>query len=111
VLLRERRGKEGGPVGRIVVDTNLFAAGFNPASDAARVLAAVRAGTLRLVWERLGSCFASLSFIQARVMLTATLQQGDRRRPPATGIKRPVPDTQQPAREDQRRFSRWPEVA
>jgi len=49
VLLRERRGKEGGPVGRIVVDTNLFAAGFNPASDAARVLAAVRAGTLQLV--------------------------------------------------------------
>ena len=36
----------------VVVDTNLFvAAGFNPASDAARILAAVRAGTLRLVWD------------------------------------------------------------
>jgi predicted nucleic acid-binding protein len=39
-------------VDRIVVDTNLFvAAEFNPSSDAARVLAAVRAGTARLVWD------------------------------------------------------------
>jgi predicted nucleic acid-binding protein len=36
----------------VVVDTNVFvAAGFNPGRDAARVLAAVRAGTLRLVWD------------------------------------------------------------
>lgn len=36
----------------VVADTNLFvAAGFNPAGDAARVLASVRAGTLRLVWD------------------------------------------------------------
>ncbi|MDB5308831.1 MAG: putative nucleic acid-binding protein contains domain [Gemmataceae bacterium] len=36
----------------VVVDTNLFvAAGFNPGSDAAIVLAAVRAGRLRLVWD------------------------------------------------------------
>jgi predicted nucleic acid-binding protein len=36
----------------VVIDTNLFvAAGFNPASDAARVLAAIRAGGLRLVWN------------------------------------------------------------
>jgi predicted nucleic acid-binding protein len=36
----------------VVVDTNLFvAAGFNPASGAARVLALVRAGALRLVWD------------------------------------------------------------
>lgn len=35
----------------VVIDTNLFvAAGFNPGSDAARVLRAVRAGTVRLVW-------------------------------------------------------------
>jgi predicted nucleic acid-binding protein len=35
-----------------VIDTNVFvAAGFNPGSDAARVQAAVRAGTLRLVWD------------------------------------------------------------
>jgi uncharacterized protein len=40
------------PVSSVVVDTNLFvAAGFNPGSDAARVLSAVRAGTLRLVWD------------------------------------------------------------
>jgi predicted nucleic acid-binding protein len=33
------------------VDTNLFvAAGFKPESDSARVLRAVRAGVLRLVW-------------------------------------------------------------
>jgi predicted nucleic acid-binding protein len=36
----------------VVLDTNLFvAAGFNPASDAARILAAVRVGALRLVWD------------------------------------------------------------
>jgi predicted nucleic acid-binding protein len=36
----------------VVVDTNVFvAAGFNPGSDAARVLAAVRAGTVRLAWD------------------------------------------------------------
>lgn len=36
----------------VVVDTNVFvAAGFNAASDSARVLAAVRAGTLRLIWD------------------------------------------------------------
>jgi predicted nucleic acid-binding protein len=36
----------------VVVDTNVFvAAGFNPGRDAARVLAAVRAGSLRLVWD------------------------------------------------------------
>ena len=36
----------------VVVDTNLFvAAGFNPRSAAARVLSAVRAGTVRLVWD------------------------------------------------------------
>jgi uncharacterized protein len=36
----------------VVVDTNLFvAAGFNPESDSARILEAVRAGTLRLVWD------------------------------------------------------------
>ncbi|QDU23563.1 PIN domain-containing protein [Urbifossiella limnaea] len=40
------------PGSSVVVDTNLFvAAGFNPGSDAARVLSAVRAGTLRLVWD------------------------------------------------------------
>ena len=52
MTVRGWRGKERGPVDRIVADTNLFvAAAFNPASDAARVLAAVRAGTLRLVWD------------------------------------------------------------
>jgi predicted nucleic acid-binding protein len=36
----------------VVLDTNLFvAAGFNPKSHATRVLAAVRAGDLRLVWD------------------------------------------------------------
>lgn len=36
----------------IVADTNLFvAAGFNPDSDSARILRAVHAGTLRLVWD------------------------------------------------------------
>lgn len=44
--------KEHTPVDPIVADTNLFvAAGFNPASHSARVLAAVRAGTVRLVWD------------------------------------------------------------
>ena len=37
---------------RLVADTNLFvAAGFKPMSNAARILKAVRAGTLRLVWD------------------------------------------------------------
>lgn len=37
---------------RVVADTNLFvAAGFNPESDSADILKAVRAGTLRLVWD------------------------------------------------------------
>jgi predicted nucleic acid-binding protein len=36
----------------IVADTNLFvAAGFHPQSNSARILEAVRAGTLHLVWE------------------------------------------------------------
>ena len=36
----------------VVIDTNLFvAAVFNPGGDAARVLAAVRAGTPRIVWD------------------------------------------------------------
>jgi predicted nucleic acid-binding protein len=36
----------------VVVDTNLFvAAGFRPAGDSARVLAAVRAGALQLIWD------------------------------------------------------------
>ncbi|MEA2783126.1 MAG: uncharacterized protein QOK29_4670 [Rhodospirillaceae bacterium] len=36
----------------IVVDTNVFvAAGFNPKSASARILAAVRAGRLRLIWN------------------------------------------------------------
>ena len=48
----ESGGGAGGPADRVVVDTNLVvAAGFNPASHAARVLAAVRAGALRLVWD------------------------------------------------------------
>ncbi|MGJ3265632.1 MAG: PIN domain-containing protein [Salinarimonas sp.] len=37
---------------RIVIDTNAFvAAGFNPASASARILAAVREGALTLVWD------------------------------------------------------------
>jgi uncharacterized protein len=36
----------------VVADTNMFvAAEFNPESDSARILEAVRAGTLRLVWD------------------------------------------------------------
>jgi predicted nucleic acid-binding protein len=36
----------------IVVDTNVFvAAGFNPRSASARILAAVREGRLRLIWN------------------------------------------------------------
>ena len=36
----------------IAIDTNLFvAAGFAPESDSARILRAVHAGTLRLVWD------------------------------------------------------------
>jgi uncharacterized protein len=37
---------------RIVIDTNVFvAAGFNPRSAAARVLAAVREGRFQLIWN------------------------------------------------------------
>ena len=37
---------------RIVIDTNVFvAAGFNPRSAAARILAAVREGRLQMVWN------------------------------------------------------------
>ena len=37
---------------RIVIDTNVFvAAGFNPRSAAARILAAVREGRLQLIWN------------------------------------------------------------
>lgn len=36
----------------VILDTNLFvAAGFNPGSSAARILDAVEAGRLRLVWN------------------------------------------------------------
>lgn len=36
----------------VVLDTNVFvAAAFRPGSDSGRVLAAVRSGTLRLVWD------------------------------------------------------------
>ena len=39
-------------MGRIVLDTNVFvAAGFNPRSAAARILAAVREGRLQLIWN------------------------------------------------------------
>jgi predicted nucleic acid-binding protein len=39
-------------VRRIVIDTNVFvAAGFNPRSAAARVLAAVREGRYQLIWN------------------------------------------------------------
>jgi len=37
---------------RIVIDTNVFvAAGFNPRSAAARILAAVREGRFQLIWN------------------------------------------------------------
>lgn len=37
----------------IVVDTNVFVAAlFNPGSHAARILDAIRAGRLRLIWDR-----------------------------------------------------------
>jgi predicted nucleic acid-binding protein len=37
---------------RIVIDTNVFvAAGFNPKSAAARILAAVREGRFQLIWN------------------------------------------------------------
>ena len=37
---------------RIVIDTNVFvAAGFNPRSSAARILAAVREGRFQLIWN------------------------------------------------------------
>ena len=40
------------PIPEVVVDTNVFiAAAFKPRSDSARVVEAVRAGTLRLVWS------------------------------------------------------------
>jgi predicted nucleic acid-binding protein len=39
-------------VKRIVIDTNVFvAAGFNPRSAAARILAAVREGRFQLIWN------------------------------------------------------------
>ena len=39
-------------VKRIVIDTNVFvAAGFNPRSAAARLLAAVREGRLQMIWN------------------------------------------------------------
>jgi predicted nucleic acid-binding protein len=39
-------------MGRIVIDTNVFvAAGFNPRSAAARILAAVREGRFQLIWN------------------------------------------------------------
>ena len=39
-------------MGRIVIDTNVFvAAGFNPRSAAAQILAAVREGRLQLIWN------------------------------------------------------------
>jgi predicted nucleic acid-binding protein len=39
-------------VRRIVIDTNVFvAAGFNPRSAAARILAAVREGRFQLIWN------------------------------------------------------------
>jgi predicted nucleic acid-binding protein len=39
-------------VTRIVIDTNVFvAAGFNPRSAAARILAAVREGRIQLIWN------------------------------------------------------------
>ena len=37
---------------RVVIDTNVFvAAGFNPRSAAARILAAVREGRFQLIWN------------------------------------------------------------
>src|SRR3954468_18645034 len=42
----------GACVSGVVLDTNVFvAAGFNPKSASARILAAVRAGRLRLIWN------------------------------------------------------------
>jgi uncharacterized protein len=39
---------------RTVIDTNVFvAAGFNPRSEAARILAAVREGRFQLIWNEL----------------------------------------------------------
>jgi predicted nucleic acid-binding protein len=39
-------------MGRVVIDTNVFvAAGFNPRSAAARILAAVREGRFQLIWN------------------------------------------------------------
>lgn len=36
----------------VVIDTNVFvAAGFHPRSDAARILQAVEAGSLRMIWN------------------------------------------------------------
>ena len=43
----------GVPIEGIVIDTNVFvAAGFNPRSASARVLAATRDGRFRLIWNR-----------------------------------------------------------
>jgi predicted nucleic acid-binding protein len=39
-------------VATVVLDTNIFVgAGFNPRSDSARIVAAVREGRLRMVWN------------------------------------------------------------
>lgn len=40
------------PITRVVLDTNIFvAAGFNPSSNAAAIIRAVREGRLALVWN------------------------------------------------------------
>lgn len=44
--------ESGSPTPRVVLDTNVFvAAAFNPCSHAARIIAAVRSGQLRLIWN------------------------------------------------------------
>ena len=57
IVLRSKRPAvhtavmDAGP-GEVVLDTNVFvAAGFNPASHSARLVEAVRAGRLRMVWN------------------------------------------------------------
>lgn len=53
-------------IGRIVLDTNVFvAAGFNPRSHAARLLAAVRDGALILAWH--SETHAEVRFILGRI--------------------------------------------
>jgi len=47
-----RPDETGMPATRVILDTNIFvAAGFNPGSRSARILAAVREGRLRMVWS------------------------------------------------------------